>query len=85
MLFLVFRSDDLAVDFLRDSHHLELATLALGLYKPIARDFLNLLEDLGAHILSVYNGIQLLFVGLDKVSIASEVLKIDHISTGSCI
>lgn len=85
LFFLVFRSDDMAVDFLRNSHNLELTTLAFGLNKPIARGFLYLFEDLGAHILSVYDGIQLLFVGLDKVSITSKVLKIDCISAGSCV
>lgn len=81
-LFLILWSENLAVNLLRDSLGLELASLALSLNRTITESFAHILESLRAAVLSVNYGVKLLFVSLDRVSVATEVLNINNVSRG---
>lgn len=80
MLLFILRANDLAVDLLRDTLSLELASLALGLDEAITRSFFHLLDYLRADVLGIDYSVELLFVSLD-LSVAAKVLLIDGIRT----
>jgi len=79
-LFLILGAENLAVNFLRDSLSLELASLALSLDGAIAEGLADILESLRAAILGVNDSVKLLLVSLHRVSVAPEILDIDIVS-----
>lgn len=79
-LFLIFWAKNLAVNLLRDSLSLELASFAFGLNRAITESLADILESLGPTVFSVNNCVQLLLVSLDRVSVTTEVLNVDYVS-----
>ena len=63
-LFFILRAENLAVNFLRDSLSLELASLALGLNRAIAEGLADIFESLRAAIFSINHSVKLLLISL---------------------
>lgn len=84
-LFFILWAENLAVNFLRDSLSLELASLTLSLNGAIAEGLADILESLRAAIFSVDYSIKLLLISLDRVCVAADILDIDIISGSFCV
>jgi hypothetical protein len=88
VLLLVLWTENLAVNFLRDSLSLELATFALSLNRAIAKGLSDIFLNLRSSVLSYYNSVELLFVSLDLIGVTTEVLVVNqvvHIGRGFCV
>lgn len=79
LLFIFLRANNLAVNFLRDSLSFKLAALAFSLNGPVAECFSNVLLNLRAAVLGVYYCVELLFIGLNVLSVCAESLNVNQV------